>query len=65
MKELTIILQNILSRENSLKEMKRVEKNNRGHSVDGVPVQKLRAQITGNLICFRKQLEEGCEWFGR
>lgn len=53
------MLEYILSRENLLSALKRVERNKGSHGVDGMPVQNLRAHIMENWVSLRKQLEEG------
>lgn len=53
------MLEQILSRENLLDALKRVEDNKGSHGVDDMPVQNLRAHIMENWTTLRKQMEEG------
>lgn len=53
------MLERILSRENLLEALKRVERNKGSHGVDEMPVQNLRAHILEHWSTLREQLEEG------
>lgn len=53
------MLEQILSRENLLRALERVERNKGSHGVDEMPVQNLRAHIMENWSTLRKQMEEG------
>ncbi len=53
------MLEQILSRENLLDALKRVEHNKGSHGIDEMPVQNLRAHIMENWTSLRKQMEEG------
>lgn len=53
------MLENILSRENLILALKRVERNKGSHGVDEMPVQNLRAHIMEHWASIRGQLEEG------
>ncbi|WP_071461463.1 group II intron reverse transcriptase/maturase [Bacillus massilinigeriensis] len=54
-----MLMERILSRENLLNAIKRVEKNKGKHGVDGMPVTALRAHIVDNWSELRKSLAEG------
>ncbi|WP_232700264.1 group II intron reverse transcriptase/maturase [Brevibacillus daliensis] len=53
------MMKRLLSRENLLTALKRVEKNKGSHGVDGMSVQNLREHILTNWASIRSQLEEG------
>ena len=53
------MLERILSRENLILALKRVERNKGSHGVDEMPVQNLRAHIMEHWTSIRGQLEEG------
>lgn len=53
------MLERILSRENLILALKRVERNKGSHGVDGMPVQNLRAHIMEHWLTIREQLETG------
>lgn len=53
------MLEQILSRENLLRALERVERNNGSHGVDEMPVENLRAHIMENWTTLRTQMEEG------
>lgn len=53
------MLEHILSRENLLDALKRVEHNKGSHGIDDMSVQSLRAHIMDNWTTLRKQMEEG------
>src|SRR5699024_12827779 len=53
------MLERILSRENLILALKRVERNKGSHGVDEMPVQNLRAHIMEHWASIRGQLEEG------
>src|SRR5690606_9878700 len=53
------MLELILSRENLIQALKRVERNKGSHGVDGMPVQNLRAHIMEHWASIRTQLETG------
>jgi group II intron reverse transcriptase/maturase len=53
------MLERILSRENLILALKRVERNKGSHGVDDMPVQNLRAHIMEHWTSIRGQLEEG------
>lgn len=53
------MLERILSRENLIRAMKRVERNKGSHGVDEMPVQNLRAHIVEHWSTLKGQLEEG------
>ncbi|MBM7645206.1 group II intron reverse transcriptase/maturase [Scopulibacillus daqui] len=53
------MLERILSRENLILALKRVERNKGSHGVDEMPVQNLRAHIMTHWPALRRQLEEG------
>jgi RNA-directed DNA polymerase len=53
------MLEQVLSRENLLAAMKRVESNKGSHGVDGMSVKSLREHIKQNWPTIRKALEEG------
>ncbi|TXK74008.1 group II intron reverse transcriptase/maturase [Paenibacillus sp. N3.4] len=53
------MLEQVLSRENLLTAMKRVESNKGSHGVDGMSVKSLREYIKQNWHTMRKALEEG------
>lgn len=53
------MLEQILSRENLMTALYRVERNKGSHGVDGMPVQNLRAHIVEHWASIREQLETG------
>lgn len=53
------MLERILSRENLLLALKRVERNKGSHGVDGMSVQNLRVHILKHWTSIREQLEAG------
>jgi RNA-directed DNA polymerase len=53
------MLEQVLSRDNLLAAMKRVESNKGSHGVDGMSVKSLREHIKQNWLAIRKALEEG------
>ncbi|GGA77213.1 group II intron reverse transcriptase/maturase [Ornithinibacillus halotolerans] len=53
------MLERILSRENLIQALKRVERNKGSHGVDDMPVQNLRAHIMKQWTTIREQLEKG------
>lgn len=53
------MLERILSRENLILALKRVERNKGSHGVDDMPVQNLRAHIVEHWTSVRAQLETG------
>lgn len=53
------MLERILSRENLILALKRVERNKGSHGVDDMPVQNLRAHIVEHWTSIREQLEAG------
>ena len=53
------MMKRLLSRENLLTALRRVEKNKGSHGVDGMSVQNLREHILTNWAFIRSQLEEG------
>lgn len=53
------MLEQILSRENLILALKRVERNKGSHGVDGMPVQNLRAHIMEHWATLKKQIQEG------
>lgn len=53
------MLEQILSRENLLLALKRVEDNKGSHGVDGMPVQNLRAHIMEHWTTLREEIQEG------
>ncbi|MFS0558363.1 reverse transcriptase domain-containing protein, partial [Brevibacillus sp. 179-C8.2 HS] len=53
------MMKQLLSRENLLTALKRVEKNKGSHGVDGMSVKSLREHIMTNWDSIRQQLEDG------
>ncbi|WP_268811936.1 reverse transcriptase domain-containing protein, partial [Brevibacillus reuszeri] len=53
------MMKQLLSRENLLTALKRVEKNKGSHGVDGMSVKFLREHIMTNWDSIRQQLEDG------
>ena len=53
------MLENLLSRENLLEALKRVEANKGSHGVDGMSVRSLREHIKQNWQTIRQTIEEG------
>ena len=53
------MLERILSRENLIQALTRVERNKGSHDVDDMPVQNLRAHIMEHWASIREQLETG------
>lgn len=53
------MLEQLLSRENLLQALKRVESNKGSHGVDGMPVKSLREHIVQNWQKIRQAIEEG------
>ncbi|MUV36329.1 RNA-directed DNA polymerase [Lentibacillus sp. JNUCC-1] len=53
------MLDRILSRENLINALKRVERNKGSHGVDGMPVQNLRAHVMKHWTSLRKEIQEG------
>jgi RNA-directed DNA polymerase len=53
------MLEQLLSRENLLEALKRVEANKGSHGVDGMSVKFLREHIVQNWLTIRKEIEEG------
>ncbi|MFZ3580512.1 reverse transcriptase domain-containing protein, partial [Virgibacillus sp. DJP39] len=53
------MLEQILSRENLILALKRVERNKGSHGVDEMPVQSLRAYVTKHWNALREELQEG------
>lgn len=58
-KEYIDMIKRLLSRENLLTALKRVEKNKGSHGVDGMSVKSLREHIMTNWDSIRQQLEDG------
>ncbi|RYG71057.1 group II intron reverse transcriptase/maturase [Lentibacillus lipolyticus] len=54
-----MMLERILSRENLILALKRVERNKGSHGVDGMPVQNLRAHVLEHWTTLREELQEG------
>ena len=54
-----MLMNQILSRENMLQALKRVERNKGSHGVDRMPVQNLRQHIVENWQSIKKQILEG------
>ena len=54
-----MLMSQILSRENMLQALKRVEKNKGSHGVDMMPVQNLRQHIVENWLTIKKQILMG------
>lgn len=54
-----MLMDQILSRENMLQALKRVEKNRGSHGVDLMPVQTLRQHILENWTTFQEQIRNG------
>lgn len=54
-----MLLNQILSRQNMLLALKRVEKNKGSHGVDMMPVQNLRQYIVENWVSIKKEILEG------
>ncbi|ASN07437.1 group II intron reverse transcriptase/maturase [Virgibacillus necropolis] len=54
-----MMLERILSRENLIRALERVERNKGSHGVDEMPVQNLRAHIMEHWSTLREQVEEG------
>lgn len=57
--EVKKMLEQLLSRENLLQALKRVEANKGSHSVDGMSVKSLREHIVQNWQTLRQAIEEG------
>ncbi|MNY71365.1 hypothetical protein D3C86_2096970 [compost metagenome] len=53
------MLEQLLSRENLLQALKRVEANKGSHGVDGMSVKSLREHIVQNWQTLRQAIEEG------
>jgi RNA-directed DNA polymerase len=53
------MMNQILSRDNLIQAIKRVERNKGSHGVDDMPVQNLRSHIMKHWDSLRQQLEEG------
>lgn len=53
------MMEQLLSRENLLSALKRVERNKGSHGVDGMPVKSLRRHILDNWDILRKAIENG------
>lgn len=53
------MLERILSRENLIRALKRVERNKGSHGVDDMPVQNLRAHIMEHWTSIREEIREG------
>ncbi len=53
------MMKRILSRENLIQALKRVERNKGSHGVDNMPVQNLRKYVTEHWTSLRNQLETG------
>ena len=53
------MLEQLLSRENLLEALKRVEANKGSHGVDGMSVKSLREHIVQNWLSIRQAIEEG------
>ena len=53
------MIQELLSRENLLSALKRVEANKGSHGVDGMSVKSLRTHILQNWHTIRQEIEEG------
>lgn len=53
------MIQELLSRENLLSALKRVETNKGSHGVDGMSVKSLRAHILQNWLQLRQEIEDG------
>lgn len=53
------MMNNILSRENLISALKRVERNKGSHGVDNMPVQNLRKYVTEHWTNLRSSLESG------
>lgn len=53
------MLKQLLSRENLLEALKRVEANKGSHGVDGMSVKSLREHIKQNWQALRQAIEEG------
>src|SRR3954454_17753097 len=58
-KEITMILNQILSRENMLQALKRVEQNKGSHGVDMMPVQILRQHLVEKWLSIRERNVKG------
>lgn len=54
-----MLMSQILSRENMLQALKRVEKNKGSHGVDRMPVQNLRQHIVENWLTIKEQILMG------
>nr|WP_255407649.1 MULTISPECIES: reverse transcriptase domain-containing protein [unclassified Sporosarcina] len=54
-----MLMERIVSRENLLSALKRVERNKGSHGVDEMPVQNLRAHIVQHWDSMKKELLEG------
>ena len=57
--EITMLLNQILSRQNMLLALKRVEQNKGSHGVDMMPVQNLRQHIVENWTSIKKEILQG------
>lgn len=53
------ILEKMLSRDNLLRALKRVEKNKGSHGIDGMKVDQLRGHILQNWEPIRKSIKDG------
>jgi RNA-directed DNA polymerase len=58
-RKIGMLMEQILSRENLRKALKRVEKNKRSHGVDGMPVESLRAYLMTHWASIRASIEDG------
>ena len=56
---ITMLLNQILSRENMLQALKRVEQNKGSHGVDMMPVQNLRQHIVENWVSIKEAILKG------
>ena len=57
--EITMLMNQILSRENMLQALKRVEQNKGSHGVDMMPVQNLRQHILENWESIKEAILKG------
>src|SRR5690554_8185021 len=55
-RRITMLLNQILSRENMLQALKRVEQNKGSHGVDMMPVQNLRQHIVENWLSIKEAI---------
>jgi group II intron reverse transcriptase/maturase len=58
-RRITMLLNQILSRENMLQALKRVEQNKGSHGVDMMPVQNLRQHIVENWLSIKEAILKG------